>query len=1221
MTCDHVIKALDANARALIDRQQRSFAEAAVVERRPQLDLALLQYSPLPDVEVPCVYLGEAFQPRDDLYTYGYPDSFLQGTSVTGVCEGSATENGSELLVFKLAQVRPGLSGAPLLNWRTGQVCGMIKFTKDRTIDLGGGAIPTRVILEQFPQLRDQQRQFHQANCRWHDLVTKPQGEVDFEPYLQALTTTYHNWWTHYTLTDATGRIAAPKPEGASPFDFGLMVKAAVKETDGPGSDPKSEEREKIERLPVLEGIRKYADNHVLLVGRPGSGKSTALIRLLLEEATQALQQGEGQVPILVELRYWNTSIQGLIQGFLQRHGLKLNDSTLSKLLGQGRFLLLIDGLNELPSESARTQLSAFRRNHPKVPMIFTTRDLGLGGDLGIEKKLEMQPLTEPQMKDFIRAYVPHQAESMLRQLNTRLREFGQTPLLLWMLCEVFQQSPNRQMPTNLAEVFRAFTTMYEDSSVRKHEVALLKGDVRPLSDRRLWKPALIALAALMMQGKTPVDFRRVIPRAEAKRKLGKIFAKEKFPVRDILDDLLKYHLLQNRTTDQLEFGHHLIQEYYAAEYLLGQLPKLSDEQLKRDYLNLLKWTEAIALMLSLVDDEPQALRVVKLAMDDVDLMLGARLAGEVKPLLQTKTIGWLDSCEFPTRLKVQCWAMSHSQAAIPGLLKAFEDRHFFVCLNAAETLGKIGGEAAISGLLKALDNQKYHVRRVVTEVLWKIGGEAAIPGLLKALEDQSSNIRGSAAYALAEIGSEAAIPGLLKALDDPNSDVREKVAYALAEIGNEATIPGFLKALDDPDSDVRERAAYPWEEIISEVVITELLSDLEDQSPDVRKNTAYVLGKIGSEAAISGLLKALDDRYSDVRGSAAYALGEIGGQAAIPGLLKALDDQYDYVYRTAAYALGKIGGEAAIPGLLKALEYPDSDVRRSAAHALGKIGGEAAIPGLLKIFEDPGSYESISATSGIRRSAADALGKICGEAAIPGLLKALDDQNYSARESAAHALGEIGSEAAIPGLLKALDDPNSLVRGSAADALGKIGAEAAIADLWQLHFRQPEDHLENAISAIQNRRQFYNHEIWQAYLAGKQGDSAPSQSDKTIENTVIIKAVEQLTIMSDKSPVFNQQHATIGVNYAAEGSQQDFTQHIHAPEQNFEILLTGYKHFIDELQQQNPHITNETAIIQTIDIEARRIDTRWQNFLNLKRLWNGGKKSSHQSRRTLCRI
>jgi hypothetical protein len=130
--------------------------------------------------------------------------------------------------------------------------------------------------------------------------------------------------------------------------------------------EEKGKGKEKIERLTVLEGLRKYASKHVLLVGRPGSGKSTALVRLLLEEAEKAnltpqppslrgngeqdfalihgdekgkgeqvspLLAGEGQgerstkehgnqpkIPVLVELRYYRTSILDLIQDFLQRH-------------------------------------------------------------------------------------------------------------------------------------------------------------------------------------------------------------------------------------------------------------------------------------------------------------------------------------------------------------------------------------------------------------------------------------------------------------------------------------------------------------------------------------------------------------------------------------------------------------------------------------------------------------------------------------------------------------------------------------------------------------------------------------------------------------------------------------------------------------------------------------------------------------------------------------
>ncbi len=321
-------------------------------------------------------------------------------------------------------------------------------------------------------------------------------------------------------------------------------------------------------------------------------------------------------------MRYWQGSISQLILNALNRHELAVTAEQLDAVLTNA--LILFDGVNELPSEEARTELIAFRRNHPQIPMIFTTRDLGLAGDLGIERKLEMLPLTEAQMQAFVRTYIPAQAEAMLRQLKDRLRELGQTPLLLWMLCSLFQQT--QTIPQNLGEVFRAFTQSYERR---------LKQDVVVESDRRLWPELLKRLAARMMQGKKPTELRVAIAPTE----IYEVFADslqtaDPLAPRQALDDLLKHHLLQ-RNGELVEFRHQLIQEYYAAEYLLERLPTLTDEQLKRDYLNLLKWTELIALMLALVNEEAQALRVVRLAMDDVDLMLGARLTGEVKASLQ----------------------------------------------------------------------------------------------------------------------------------------------------------------------------------------------------------------------------------------------------------------------------------------------------------------------------------------------------------------------------------------------------------------------------------------------------------------------------------------------------------------------------------------------------------------------------------------------------------
>ena len=54
---------------------------------------------------------------------------------------------------FSDGTARPGLSGAPLLNPATGKVCGVVKYTEDRSLPVGGGGIPIATVFEYFPDL------------------------------------------------------------------------------------------------------------------------------------------------------------------------------------------------------------------------------------------------------------------------------------------------------------------------------------------------------------------------------------------------------------------------------------------------------------------------------------------------------------------------------------------------------------------------------------------------------------------------------------------------------------------------------------------------------------------------------------------------------------------------------------------------------------------------------------------------------------------------------------------------------------------------------------------------------------------------------------------------------------------------------------------------------------------------------------------------------------
>ncbi|MDB9388431.1 HEAT repeat domain-containing protein [Microcystis aeruginosa] len=885
---------------------------------------------------------------------------------------------------------------------------------------------------------------------------------IDWTPYLKSISDSekYAQWETFYTLTDVEGKT---RPSKTAPLLRDLWVQTIEKERENP--QERAERPEKPERFTVLDGLRKYAANHVhvLLKGRPGSGKSTALARLLLEESVGAQslrlnQQNQAkiiQIPILIELRLYETSILDLILQFLKRHKLIIDSNTLeSWLLENQNFspLLLFDGINELPSDTARQNLKNFRQQYAEISMIFTTRDLG-SDDLNIEKKLEMLPLTEPQMRDFVKAYLPEKGEEMLKQLGNRLKELGETPLLLWMLCSVFDDNQNK-IPANLGLVFQIFTGIYDKK---------LKADVTTYQESRdWWRELLQVLAWKMTQGESKTEIQVAIYRTEAEEELSKFIKNKGLPEyysKQWLKDLLKYHLIHLEGNDKIAFRHQLIQEYYTAEELNKKLPHLRDEQLQWDYLNYLKWTEPMALLLGLLDNETQAKRVVKLGLE-IDLKLGARLAGEVNFKFQKQTVGLVLGLDVPKRFKVELLGLTKSNQVVNELSQALKDSDEDVRGNAVEALGKIGTETAIAGLLKALEESNKDVRWKAAFALGKIGSETAIPGLLKALKDSDKDVRSNAVVALCKIGSETAIAGLFKVLEHSDKDVRSNAVVALGKIRSETAIAGLLKALEDSNQYVRGNAAFALCKIGSETAIGGLLKALEDSDGDFfRWKAAEALGNISSETAIGGLLKALEDSNVFVRRYAAEALGKIGSETAIPELLKALEESNKDVRVYAALALGKIGSETAIGGLLKALEDSDNDVRGKAAEALGKIGSETAIAGLLKALED--------SNKDVRRSASSALGKIGSETAIPGLLKALEDSNKDVRENAAFALAQIGSETAIPGLLKALEYSDVFVCITAAQALGKIGSETAIPGLLKALEDSDKDVRKNTAEAL----------------------------------------------------------------------------------------------------------------------------------------------------------
>ena len=943
----------------------------------------------------------------------------------------------------------------------------------------------------------------------------------DFSSYLESVRRHYEQWWSLYTLTDAEGRSKVK----AKVFDFGLMVQTIAPKSERMDDD-RFNTKEQVERFTVLDGLRKYAGEHVLLIGRPGSGKSTALARLLLEEAEK-----EDRIPILVELRYWNESgVLGLIQSFLRslptQVGLmpmEVDRTTLEGLLRSNKFLLLIDGLNELPSEAARQDVLRFRREFPRVAIVFTTRDLSLGGDFGIEKRLEMQPLTEAQMKEFVTAYIPEQSEAMLRQLDGRLREFGSTPLLLWMLCELFRQTG--EIPTNLGGVFRAFTTGYERS---------LKADVVLECDRRWWTGLLQELAARMMIGDGSVEFGRVIDRTEVET-IFTAFLRDREALaagaaRRGLEDLLRHHLIQANGS-QVEFRHQLIQEYYAAEWLLVRVGGLDDATVQQEFLNYLKWTEPVALMLALVESEALAVRVVTQALD-VDLMLGARLAGEVRSAFQERTVGLVSAREVREWFKIFLLGKTKSRKAVDKLTKIIKNPDPIIRRRAVWASRELNREFVIAIINEAIKDPDSQVRetamRVVAEVdidwavsmveetiakelvasvreiaviciLGKSNSDASILLLIKATQDRENNVSVMADYNLKNIRLDILLTSLSKALDSKTIDThtRKVIIEKIGEIGDESVLCDLFKAQLDLNINIHHEASRSIRKIRERLI--KRSDDLEDyRKQHIQRQIDDWFVQLKSESPIP-------------RGNAVLGLKNLPDKKiATEIMFQALEDPHHYVRGHAVHGIAELIGKEAVFELMRALDDQHCDVRGQASQELANL--RKSLPDGLQISEDT-VFKLIDVleeekNTYIRSKTLQTLKDLCSIFIHLSLNKKLedaflrnsDDSDQFLRINVAQGLGIFHSNKVITKLFQMLKDVDLTVALAASGSLKNMPLDSVVkylSNLLEVVLSSEEGFALDAILDIQSNCKFYNYEIQQAKL--RKADRTSLEGDRSL--------------------------------------------------------------------------------------------------------------------------
>jgi class 3 adenylate cyclase/formylglycine-generating enzyme required for sulfatase activity len=443
----------------------------------------------------------------------------------------------------------------------------------------------------------------------------------------------------------------------------------------------------------LLEGVPQPA---LVILGPPGSGKSTILRRLEMEVSQRGLHPGaaDGLVPFLVELNLFAPEEGDAFPAPEAWLGRLWADRypdlpPLDALIASGRLLLLLDGLNEIPTGGEAATRRCIRQwkvflertvtRSPGNRFVFSCRSLDYSAPLSSPSlrvpQVRIEPMSDAQVRQYLKLYSPlHWAEIWAEVNRSSQLELFRSPFFLKLLID--QVEAEGRIPQGRSALFTGFVRqslkrelerdnpVFDDDELvavrdRRRVVGWQWRDPYALPDRGALIPLLERLAYRMQEdrgggrgGQVRIDLDDAIDLLESDRAEAALAAGGELSVLD-----------EDTAGSEVLFTHQLMQEYFAARRLARApteaplaVPWREGEVSPplRDVLRALPsadrlppppasgWEETAVLAAPMAPDPSAFVQEVA----DVDLVLAGRCAaqGELSGRLEPKVVEALRS-------------------------------------------------------------------------------------------------------------------------------------------------------------------------------------------------------------------------------------------------------------------------------------------------------------------------------------------------------------------------------------------------------------------------------------------------------------------------------------------------------------------------------------------------------------------------------------------------
>ncbi|MCA0239169.1 MAG: NACHT domain-containing protein [Bacteroidetes bacterium] len=352
-----------------------------------------------------------------------------------------------------------------------------------------------------------------------------------------------------------------------------------------------------------------------IVLGKPGAGKTTYLRYLTLMMLQPFSQIEQRKLPVFVTLREWADRKKPLMDFIVEQFdicGFEEARPFVERVLGNGDCVVLFDGLDEVSQEANQhgiiQEIKDFSDKYGKNQFIISCRVAAYNRWFERFSDVEMADFNEAQIEQFIRNWFHAEPEVGKEcweklQKSPQLKELASVPLLLTLLCIVYNRSNN--FPPNRANLYEeAIDALLRDWDATRR---ISRDDVyKQLSITR--KKSMFARIAWG----TFTENMYFVPERILTKQIEKYiehlpgFKPEELDVdsQAVLKSIEAQHgIFVERAKKVHSFAHLTFQEYFTAKYIVDNAREGTLERLVNEHLYDDKWKEVFLLVAGMLDN------------------------------------------------------------------------------------------------------------------------------------------------------------------------------------------------------------------------------------------------------------------------------------------------------------------------------------------------------------------------------------------------------------------------------------------------------------------------------------------------------------------------------------------------------------------------------------------------------------------------------------------